>query len=657
MKHAAPEEPPREGIRILLLASEGQNERKIRELLGGDDIRREDSRNGARAALDSGAFDLIISDNSLPALQALEALRLVRERDRKVRFIAILDRLNTETSIELTKLGISAMLLSSQIEAIPDLLEDLFGAGRSDPPNLLLAPHLNRYLSVGLNRTWDMVLITNARGEILWVNRAFEERTGWERAEVIGQNPRILKGKEQTPGLYENLWATLLSGKVWRGSFINRRRNGEFYPEETTITPVRNAEGGLEAFVAVKRDVSERQHLEEDLRLAHKLDALGRMAGGIAHHFNNLMTAALASTEIIQLKMGPSEEFREEIDNIREVLGKASELTKHLLSMSSHQFYSWESLELNSFVEEELQKLRKVLPENILLDFKKTTSPLIIRADREHLAQALLNIMLNARDALPSGGHVELSCDRQEPQSAQDSGAEVPEYARMIIADDGPGMDTKTLARAFDPFYTTREELGRVGLGLNIVHGIIQQHGGYLEVDSAPGRGSKFSIYLPLSEERNDEKQGLEAARISPPEADPEEATQEPEGETPEEKTLAPILVVEDEAPLRRAMVRILSSLHFESVPVSSAEIALEVVDKGLKPLLIISDVKLPMMSGPELLRALRKKENPTPFLFCSGFSREDLDREFSDLERVNFISKPFNSQELEAAIQETLRS
>lgn len=649
-------------LSILHLVEQPSEAEAVVTVLEGADFDYEMSQISERPAfveaLDTAPPDIVLSELSLSSWSGLDALEWTRKRHPSPIFILLSQSLEAELSAEATRLGLSAWLRHDRISMLPEVIGRVLEAQREGTQNKDLLGEVQHIFAHALTQIWDMVVVTDCRGNIHYVNRAFEQRTGYTLEEVKGRNPRFLKGGTQRAAFYEDLWATLMAGRVWRGEFTNRRKNGELYPEESTITPVYSADGRLEAFVAVKRDVSERQTLEEDLRLAHKLEALGRMAGGIAHNFNNLMTAAQVSADLVFLNGPLSPENEREVENIREVLKKASTLTKHLLSMSSHQFYRWEHVSLCSFVEAQLEVLREFLPENIELLFVPNCGEgFDLRVDQEHLGQALVNIILNARDAMPEGGKIHLRCkgvSAGEDQRGTRLSSE-QEYVVLEIEDEGPGMDPRTLSKAFDPFFTTREDRGQIGLGLSVVHGIVQQHGGYLEVDSALGTGTRFSIFLPGAKpEIKDPLTGDERlAQGNPARTASRRDHEKQDDETAAEGCL--VLVIEDEAPLRVGMLRILKNLQLEGIAANDAEAALQMIEEGLRPQLVISDVKLPGMHGPELLRVLRKDSIEIPFLFCSGYSKEDLEDELRGVENSGFISKPFQAEELGAAIRKLL--
>jgi len=645
-------------IRIVHLTAQEKQRETVAEALRNCDfnyrLKTVGDRSALMAILNTETPDLILSNLAFPDFNGIEALEWTRRHHSSLPFVLIVDNPDPKISAEAIEYGISAILQEDMMHELAELIRELVHGGNTRIHEGTLSLNLEETFASALSNTRDMVVITDPGGRILFVNRAFEQQTGFTLKEVEGENPRILNSGSQHSDFYKILWSTILSGRVWSGEFINRKKDASLYPEESTITPVRNAAGHMVAFVAVKRDLSEKRRLEEDLRLSNKMEALGRMAGGIAHNFNNLMTAAMASTDIVLFRDRLSLEDRLEFDNIRDVLAKASALTKHLLSMSAHQYFRWERIEFHQFIETQLEVFRQLLPENIDLSFSDDAGGAEIQGDREHLSQALVNIILNARDAMPDGGRIHIRCRSLYLDGDQkDMERQTPgNYIALDIEDEGQGMEPKRLMRALDPFFTTNDSRGRIGLGLNIVHGIVQQHQGSLEIQSSIDHGTRITICIPRAEPIGDSSEDEEDFKIS--------GRNQPRSEKlsaikRKAKNLGPILIVEDEAPLRLAMLKILKSLDFKGVAVADAQSALEMIEEGLRPQLVISDVQLPGMKGTELLRELRSRSFDVPFLFCSGFSQEDLARDAHKFENSAFLSKPFHAEELASAIREIL--
>jgi PAS domain S-box-containing protein len=350
----------------------------------------------------------------------------------------------------------------------------------------------------------ESVVITNPAGIIEYVNPAFEEITGYTRQEVLGQNTRILKSGQHPAEFYTELWATISGGEVWRGRMINRKKDGTLYEEKATISPVLDEEGRICHYVAVKFDLTREIKLQNELHHAQKMEALGQMAAGITHDFNNILQIILGHVHFVQDELDPSSQQFADVEQIRRAAESAAELTSRLMAFGYSQINSFEPLQLNTVVKESLALLRRVLRENTRVEFRSGAETAEILADPNQLQQLILNLALNAQDAMPRGGRIEVStgtiaAPAREQES--DSSEKPAQLACLRVKDEGIGMDRVTQEQIFDPFFTTKSLGGGTGLGLATVYGIVQQHGGTIQVRSALGEGTEFEILIPIREE------------------------------------------------------------------------------------------------------------------------------------------------------------
>ena len=349
----------------------------------------------------------------------------------------------------------------------------------------------------------DSIVITDLDGRIEYVNPHFVSLTGYTREEVYGQNPRVLNSGRQSREFYADLWRTLISGGEWNGRFINRRKDGTLYTEEATIAPVRDAKGATYKYVAVKRDVTRLEELEQQLRQSQKMEAVGQLAGGIAHDLNNVLQVVTLASHLALTS--DSNEFKDA--RIRETVAaamKGAAVIRQLLAFGRRQVMRLEVLNLNEVVSDTAKLLRHLLPEDIQLCMKLDPKLGNIKADPVQVTQVVLNLAVNARDAMPNGGMLEITSSNFEADEAFVAihpQMRVGSYARLTVHDTGTGMDEATKAHIFEPFFTTKEMGKGTGLGLSTVYGIVRQSEGHIEFDSAPGQGTTFVIYLPQTDE------------------------------------------------------------------------------------------------------------------------------------------------------------
>jgi PAS domain S-box-containing protein len=494
-------------------------------------------------------------------------------------------------------------------------------------------------LATAIEQSAETVVITDAEGTIQYVNPAFENITGYSRLEAIGKNPRILKSGMHDQAFYSDLWETISGGQVWAGIITNRAKDGSLYQEEASISPVRGNDGQIVAYVGVKRDVTEEIRLSQKLAHAQRFEAIGHLAGGIAHNFNNLLMTISGSTELLRLRLPEGARDSEELVIIEKTVAQAAEVVRRLLYVARQQVLETEVLDVHELLVGEVEMLSRVLPESITIDLHPGSGLPAIRGDRDQVAQVLSSLVFHAGSSMPEGGVVTIAASALIPDAfllaAHPDAGEGP-YVRFSISDNGVGMDEDTRDRIFDPFYTPSPDTEDSGLDLAAVYGIVSQHKGMIVVESSPGAGSRFDIYLPATDETLHK-------------ADPGLAkTAEGGGET--------ILVVEDEDGVRHTLVEMLSALGYTVVEAENGRVALEVIRReGDAVDLVLSDVAMPEMGGRELLEKVRAIRPEIPFVFSSGFSGRDFIERMRDQTELSFISKPYSTARLATTLRKAL--
>jgi signal transduction histidine kinase/CheY-like chemotaxis protein len=394
-------------------------------------------------------------------------------------------------------------------------------------------------------------------------------------------------------------------------------------------------EGGPRV-VTVSRDVTERGELEAQLQQSQKREALGKLAGGIAHDFNNLLTIINGASEALLETAPEGSEEREDVEMILEAAERAAGLTWQLLAFGQRQQLDPRALHLGEVVSEMRDMLSRLIGEDIVLDVDIEAGLARVVADRGQMERVILNLAVNARDAMPEGGRLEIAARnvRRIPTEAfVTMGALEGPHVSLAVSDTGVGMDSATVTRIFDPFFTTKE-IGRgTGLGLSTVYGIVEQAGGHLAVESAPGKGTKISMLLPQ----------ISLAAADEPEAAPRRESGG--GET--------VLLVEDEPAARTLVRRQLERLGYRVTPAANAEEAIALAaDPDID--LLVTDVVMPGLSGPELAQKLRATHPGLPVMFISGNPGQDVSSSLLDPER-NLLRKPFRSEALARMIREIL--
>jgi signal transduction histidine kinase len=391
----------------------------------------------------------------------------------------------------------------------------------------------------------------------------------------------------------------------------------------------------------LETEIAQRERLEEELRLSNKMEALGRMAGGLAHDFNNLFTTIGVYAEFLLQRLPPESELRSEAEQIQRTTRQASSLTRQLLTLSRRGHVETTVFEVNEVVREMIPVLERILGEDVELSCRLAERPLKLEANRGQIEQVLLNLVINARDAMPRGGSLQLetwTCGASDLPFA-DPGDEplASEYLALAVADDGIGMDAETRARAFEPFFTTKAGDRGTGLGLSIVYGIVRQSGGHLRLLSAAGKGTRFEIYWPLA---SDAAEHLPATAPALPARGHDER----------------LLLVEDQQELREALSRVLQDAGYHVAVAGDGEQALDLaLEPGAEFDLVVSDVVMPRMSGLDLAEHLAAARPRIKVLLISGHMSHPSLRDREVPLGVALLAKPFEPSELTAKIRELL--
>lgn len=623
-----------------------------------------------------------------------------------------------------------------------------------------------RLLTAAFQAAYDVIIITDRGGNILWVNPSFTRVTGYSAAEALGQNPRLLKSGVHDKAYYDSLWDTILKGEVWCGEFVNRRKDGTLYNEQKTITPVRDERGEIANFIAVAQDttarkrseealresearfrsyfetpqagiaiiapdkkflevndrfcemvgysreelgqttwadltpgddlafqlatyervlagernnytlekryirrdgifidvavsasavrrqdgtpayfvalvqdITERKRLEAEFLQSQKLDSVARMAGGLGHGFNNLLTVISGYSELLLDQAGPESGMHSALQEVLHAAGDAGALTRRLLAFSRKQLMQPKLLDLNQVVEDIRPMLKGMLGDDVQLVTLLGSDLGSVKADPGQIQQVIINLAANARDAMPFGGKllIETVAAEIEPGgSARHAGVEPGHHVVLTISDTGYGMDRETLRHLFEPFFTTKDQEGAAGLGLPVVHGIVEQSGGHISVASDPGLGTSFRIYLPR------------VAGATTPEA-PAPLTAAPGGET--------LLIAEDNAPVRRLVALMLGNRGYQVIEAGDGQEAMMVIEESARRIdLLIVDAMMPGMSSVDLIEQARAARPGIKVLVMSGYTGDTVIYQRITTMGAPYLEKPFDAATLAAKVREALQ-
>ena len=413
-------------------------------------------------------------------------------------------------------------------------------------------------------------------------------------------------------------------------------------PEEPVALTIAGLRGmGDAALLLSLKDNTEESRLKRQIAQASKMQAIGQLAGGVAHDFNNILTGILGHCDLMLMRHTPGESDYDDIQQIRSNANRAAALTRQLLAFSRQQTLRPQILQLPDVVSEISNLLKRLLGETVLLDVKHGRGLGAVRADPGQLEQVIVNLAVNARDAMPKGGTVTIQTFAVTKADVRDMGSDimpVADYSAFSVSDTGTGIPPELLTKIFEPFFTTKDVGKGTGLGLSTVYGIVKQSGGFIFADSKPGQGTRFVIYLPVHGE------GAEAVAAAPK---PVEAAQESWGS-------GTILLVEDEDMVRAVAERALTRNGYTVVTAANGEEGLEILEERQDFDMIVSDVVMPVMDGPAMVKEARKALPEIPVLFMSGYAEEQL-RKSIDVANVAFLPKPFSVQQLSQAVRDTL--
>ncbi len=497
-------------------------------------------------------------------------------------------------------------------------------------------------LIAAIEQAGEVIFLTDPFAEILYVNPAFERVSGYTKEEALGRNPRMLKSGKQDQAFYRNLWDTIKAGGTWKGRMVNRRKDGSLYTEEATISPVLDGSGEILNYVAVKRDITAQMELEERFQQAQKMESIGRLVGGVAHDFNNMLGVIIGQAELMLDEPGIDEKLKAGLNEIRKAAERSANLTRQLLAFARKQTIAPRVIDLNEVVEGMLKMLRRLIGEDILLSWLPSSNLWPVKLDPSQVDQILANLCVNSKDAISGSGIVTI-------QTANHSFDEAfckvrkdffpGDYVCLAVSDDGCGMDEKTVEHLFEPFFTTKEVGRGTGLGLATVYGIVKQNLGFIIAESSPGEGTTFEIYLP----RHKGPVPAEAYEAARP-------VKKGRGET--------VLVVEDDPPLLLLISRVLKGLGYEVIEAASGDPAIALAESHRGAIdLLISDIIMPGMNGRDLSDRLKAKRPGIRVLFVSGYPADIISGQ-SVLEKgVSFLPKPFSAAGLASKVREALDS
>ena len=479
-----------------------------------------------------------------------------------------------------------------------------------------------------------------ANNAIIYVSPGFEQLTGYSADEVLGKNLDFLNGSRTDESLLKQVQDAIHSEQESTVAIIHYRKDGTEFWNEQTISPVRDDTGRLIHFVGVQADVTQRMNLEDQLRQSQKMEAIGRLAGGIAHDFNNLLTVIFGYCEVLFGELPAADPNHASVDAINQAAGRAAELTRQLLTISRKTVLKPRLLNLNRLVEDTEKMLRRVIGEDVLLTTILDPNIGKMKVDPAQIGQVLMNLVVNARDAMPRGGKLTIETKRidlEEPYLNTHVEVEAGQYVLLSVSDTGTGMAPEVRSRIFDPFFTTKAVGSGTGLGLSVVHGIVKQSHGHIGAYTELGVGTTFKIYLPATEEAATETEGVRDDKKVP-------------------RGTETVLLVEDEVRVRDITLIALQNHGYTVVSAENGNDALRVLSEYPGRVdLLLTDVVMPEMNGRQLADILKARNPKLKVLFVSGYADDAIIRHGIIEPGATFLPKPYTSTALLRKVRNVL--
>ena len=498
-----------------------------------------------------------------------------------------------------------------------------------------------RKLSAAVEQSPASIFITDTDEIVEYANPRYFKHTGADPSDVIGSVPDFLKADEEAPEQIEHMWRRVKSGREWRGERRNRRKNGDLYWSSLAISPITNSAGEITNFLGISEDTTDRRRMDAQLRHAQKLEAVGTLAGGVAHDFNNILTGVMGHCYIAVEKLGVEHEVQFNLEQIKTASERARDLVAQLLAFSRRREADLRPVFLQSVVDEAIKLVHASTPSTITINWRVADNAGTVMVDPTQVHQVILNLCSNAAGAIgDTHGTIDVSVENvvtEEPIVAAGLTLLPGNYARLLISDTGCGMDAYTRDRAFDPFFTTKPVGSGTGLGLAAVHGIVEEHGGGVQIESEVGQGTTISIYLPCANE--EEAKSTKKIR---------------EGFGGTER----ILLIDDERMVLQSIGPYLEHFGYEVEALTSGLAALAVFQSMPDHFdLVVTDQVMPGMTGDNLALKLREIRPEIPIILCTGYKPPNSENDPKTTGIDEVVRKPVEPSELGYVIRKTLNA
>jgi len=601
------------------------------------------SADQAMACVNSQDVDLLVSDIVLPGeIDGIDIVKLVRQ-NHDIPFVFLTAHVNDELLLRAEQTRPFAYILKPyRLHELLFTVKMALTRAEYEKRQLdkvkMAQDKLHQALSI-IQHTNEGIMVTDADSVILTVNPAFTQITGYNESEAIGRKTSFLQSNKHDESFYSDMWKTLLKDGYWQGEIWNRNKNGEIYPEWLTINIIGGVGNAQSHYVGIFSDIStikeseqERVRLQKELSQTHKMEALGRLSGGIAHDFNNVLGIIMGYIELA-IKRYASTSPDKMLDYLQTAMiasTRAKALIEQMLIFSHKEISNDQSWQLTPLIREIIEMLRAITPSSIIIDFNSADDLPNILIATEKLQQLMMNLCINARDAMKGKGYLSIDLRQSLNVNIDCSCCHKPlsgDWVMLSVSDTGTGMDSKTLDHLFDPFYTTKKVGDGLGMGMSVLHGIMRQYGGHILVESKIGTGSTIRLlFEPLAYESSETVVTKHVVKAPTPTIDKH------------------VLIVDDELMLTEYLSDLLELHGYRTEGTTSSEEALAVFTVTPEKYdLLVTDQSMPNLTGLQLITRVRKIRPNLPVILCSGFS-EDINSHIAEERGIPYLDKPINT-------------
>ena len=642
-----------ESLRVLVVEDRAEDaELAIRELRRAAircETQRVDSAPAFRHALTDFTPDIVLADYTVPGFGGMAALEILQAEAPDIPLVIVTGSLDEETAAECIKAGAADYVLKTNLVRLGSAVRGAlaFAQSQSDRHAAEAALRVSeRRFRALVEESWDAIALFAADGTITYGSPATTRLLGYDLTEFVGRNAmEFIHPDDRAPVLLRLEEVTARPRSSLHIAARVQHKNGTWRYLEGVLTNLLD-DPSVAAIVNNYRDVTDRRILEEQIMLSQKMEAIGRLAGGVAHDFNNILTAIGGYADLLMADFAPDDKRRGDIEEIHRATQRAASLTQQLLAFSRRQVMQPKVISLNALIPDIEKMLRRLIGEDIL--FATVLHPRVgnVRADPGQLEQVIVNLAVNARDAMPApnGGRLTIetrNVELDELYAADHPGVTPGRYVMLAVTDTGVGMDEETKSRIFEPFFTTKARGKGSGLGLATVYGIVRQTGGHIWPYSEPGTGTTMRVYLPRVDDPADP---IEHPSEAPPESLRGSET---------------ILLVEDEAPVRSVTRQLLERNGYTVLEAADGRTALSLINGEPDRVhvdLLLTDVIMPGMSGRELADQMKARRPQLRVLFMSGYTDDAVVRHGMLEPGLAYLEKPFRPPVLLRKVREVLR-